>query len=158
MIRRTLLTAAIVIAAAIPAAADMLTYENSRFGTSVTFPLDVFDQIEQAPENGDGRTFSSEDGAELSIFGSNNAEGLTPDGLIDRLTGVGQDSGMPVEYKASGNSWAVVSGYDGDTIYYERHEFGANDIIHTVSMRYPRDLRDEYDPLVKPIVRSLSGP
>ena len=52
----------------------------------------------------------------------------------------------------------VVSGYDGEMIYYERHEFGADGVIHAVSLRYPTALRDAYDPLVKPVARSLQGP
>ena len=68
MIMRTLLAAALAFVAG-HAAADTLTYHNDRFGTAASFPAEVFDTIEPAPTNGDGRTFTSDDGAQLAVFG-----------------------------------------------------------------------------------------
>lgn len=155
---RTLLAAALAVVATHTASADTLTYENDRFGTTVSFPAEVFDGIELAPTNGDGRTFTSEDGAQLAVFGRHNIDDWSADELLDRLTRIGSNNDAEATYTASGDSWVVVSGYDGDSIYYERHEFGADGVIHAVSLRYPTGMREKYDPLVKPITRSLQGP
>ena len=70
----TSLSAALVACAlASPAIAKPFTYTNARFGTSVTFPDDVFTGQAEPPENGDGMTFLAEDGASLAVYGSNNA-------------------------------------------------------------------------------------
>lgn len=149
---------ATVLLLATAAAADSLTYRNDRFGTRITFPVDIFDQIAAAPENGDGRTFVAANGGELSVFGQYNTEGLSAKALLAVLVESGTRNGLPVTYKASGKSWVVVSGYDDDTIYYERYEFGANDVLHTMSLRYPVSERALFDPLVGPIANSLDGP
>lgn len=65
------------------ASAQPFTYTNARFGTSVTFPDEVFSQQSQPPANGDGMTFLVPDGASLAIYGSNNALEQTPDQLAD---------------------------------------------------------------------------
>lgn len=156
--RRFFLAAFIAVLPAFPASADSLTYHNDRFGTAASFPADLFGTIAAPPENGDGMTFLSEDGAQLAVFGRYNANDLTPKTLLGWLTGIGADNDAAVEYKATGSNWVVVSGHDGDMIYYERHEFGADGVIHALSLRYPDELRDIYDPLVGPIARSLDGP
>lgn len=138
--------------------ADTLTYDNDRFGTRISFPAEVFDRIDPAPSNGDGRTFVSADNAELIVFARNNANNVTVQALLKQLVDVAASNGIPATYKASGKNWVVVSGYDDTIIYYERHEFGADGIIHTMTMRYPVRFRDKYDPLVGPIARSLGGP
>ncbi|TCD11813.1 hypothetical protein [Oricola cellulosilytica] len=143
---------------AVAADADTLTYENERFGTSISFPADVFDRIDPAPSNGDGRTFVSSDDAELIVFARRKADGVTVQSLLKQLVDVASANGIPATYKASGKNWLVVSGYDDNIIYYERHEFGSNGVIHTMTMRYPVRFRDKYDPFVGPIARSLDGP
>src|SRR3712207_486861 len=40
-------------------------YTNERFGASAEVPLHVFRLVEPPPANGDGRAFTSQDGAEL---------------------------------------------------------------------------------------------
>ena len=58
----------LVVLGTAAAQADSLTYVNDRFGTTLTFPVDIFDRIDPPPANGDGRRFRSEDGAELAAL------------------------------------------------------------------------------------------
>jgi hypothetical protein len=53
-----------------PIGAGWSRYTNERFGTVAEVPLHLFNLVEPPPENGDGRTYKSKDGAELRIFGS----------------------------------------------------------------------------------------
>ena len=78
----------LLLGAATAAQADSLTYVNDRFGTTLTFPLDIFDGIDPPPANGDGRRFRSADGAELAAYGRFNALDQTPETLIEWETGL----------------------------------------------------------------------
>lgn len=131
------------------------TYENARFGTSATFPAEIFSREQPPPDNGDGQRWLSEDGASLAIFGSYNVLDETPTGkeAAARVNG-----GRKVTYSRTGQDWVVLSGTDGDRVFYERYVFGPTDIVHGIVIDYPASLKAKYDPLVGSIARSLRGP
>lgn len=135
-----------------PAFSQDFTYRNERFGTSATFPADIFSTALEAPAEGDGLGWVSPDGANIFVYGRENAGGETPRSVIAGRAGVDD-----VTYNRSGNRWAVVSGYRDGEIFYERYIF-RGDLIHSVSIRYPQTERATYDRLVGPITMSLRGP
>lgn len=135
--------------------AASLTYENDRFGTSVTFPADIFSQEQAPPDNGDGQRWLSNDGASLAVFGSYNVLDETPK---SREAGARVNGSRTVTYSRTGQDWVVLSGTDGDRIFYERYVFGPTDIVHGIVIEYPAALKAKYDPLVGSIARSLRGP
>ena len=138
--------------------ADTIDYRNDRFGTTVSFPGDLFETIRPAPQNGDGRTFTSADGAKLFVFGQFNALELNPELLLERSKDDAKARGASVSYSATGKNWAVISGTEDDEIFYERHEFGTEDVIHSMVLRYPVAMKPIVDPAVKQIADSLAGP
>ncbi|MAS04733.1 MAG: hypothetical protein CL534_08575 [Ahrensia sp.] len=149
----------LVLGAATAAQADSLTYVNDRFGTTLTFPLDIFDGIDPPPANGDGRRFRSADGAELAAYGRFNALDQTPETLIEWETGLLRQEGGVLTYSASGADWAVISGKQDGDIFYRRHEFSKDgSVIHSMDMRYPALASSIYDRLVGEIAGSLEGP
>ena len=137
--------------------ADSLTYVNDRFGTRITFPVDVFDAIDPPPVNGDGRRFRSSDGAELAAYGQFNALDLTPKSLIDREKENAPGRGRTITYSASGSDWAVVSGIENGNTFYDRHEF-ADGVIHSMELKYPQLASALYDRLAGEIADTLDGP
>ena len=160
MAKRSVLLAVILAAAAsIAAHADSLTYVNERFGTTLTFPLDVFDEIDPPPANGDGRRFRSDDGAELAAYGQFNTLDKNPESLVEWEAGIVGEDGGKVTYSASGKDWAVLSGTIGETIFYQRHEISSDgSVIYSMDMRYPALRSAFYDRLVGEIADSLKGP
>jgi hypothetical protein len=148
----SVLTLAMVAAA--PAAADTLTYRNSRFGTTITFPAELFEQRMEPPANGDGMTWISANGGSLAVYGANNALALDPEGLANQVAA----SGVEVTYRRVGRNWVALSGYEDGAIFYQRFEFGADDVIHGMLLRYPPSLRGVFDPLIADIAGSLGGP
>ncbi|MGE0499502.1 MAG: hypothetical protein AB7I79_09610 [Rhizobiaceae bacterium] len=161
---RTALSAMTLLAAlfALPASADTLTYGNARFGTTLSFPAELFDRRMEPPANGDGMTWvSTADGSSLAVFAFNNALEETPAGIIETMKTESGDSA--VTYTQFGDDWAVISGItkqpgEPEQIFYQRLEFGADDVIHSFLLKYPPALRAVYDPLVAGIAGSLDGP
>ncbi|KQZ13401.1 hypothetical protein ASD44_04400 [Mesorhizobium sp. Root554] len=137
------------------ALAAPFTYENDRFGTSATFPSDIFSQEQAPPENGDGLRWLSDDGASLAIFGSYNVLDETPK---TREAAAKAEKDRPATYSRTGKNWVVLSGTDGDEVFYERYVFGPTDIVHGIVIEYPASLKAKYDPLVGRIAGSLHGP
>ncbi|GAA4115166.1 hypothetical protein ACFFTN_19050 [Aminobacter aganoensis] len=135
------------------AMAEPFIYTNARFGTSVTFPLEVFTSRAGEPANGDGMTFLAPDGASLAVYGSNNALDQTPEQLADFSS-----EGVTITYRKVGKDWVVLSGHDGPDIFYHRLEFGRDGVIHAFLLKYPATTRSKYDPLVRAIADSLVGP
>lgn len=150
---RYLPAAVLMVAIAAPAFAKPFIYTNSRFGTSVTFPAEVFTTRTEEPTNGDGLLWLAPDGASLAVYGSHNALEQTPEQLADFSS-----EGMDVSYRKVGKDWAVLSGNDGKNIFYQRFEFGRNDVIHAFLLKYPTAAKAKYDPLVRAIAESLNGP
>lgn len=155
---RALLSTALLMGLCATAFADSLTYKNSRFGTTATFPAEIFDMIDPPPTNGDGRLFRSSDGAELAIYGQLNALDYTPEGMVSYARDNAAAEGREVTYAASGKDWAVISGVEGGTIFYQRHEFGADNAIHSMVLSYPETQKALYDKLAGAIAGSLEGP
>lgn len=156
MRRRAALSAtAFALLVAAPAHADSLTYVNERFGTTVTFPAELFDTRLRPPDNGDGMTWTSADGASIAAYGSNNALELDPKGVADQVAAT---PGVEVTYRKVGKDWAVVSGFQDGLIFYQRFEFGADNVIHAVLVKYPKAQHARYDRAVGEIAGSLGGP
>ena len=146
---------AMILATAIaaPALAKPFTYTNARFGTSVTFPDEVFTSHAEEPANGDGLLWLSPDGASLAVYGSNNALEQSPEQLADFTS-----EGLDVTYRKVGKNWVVLSGHDGPNIFYHRLEFGGDGVIHAFLLKYPASAKAKYDPLIGGIAESLNGP
>ena len=94
-------------------------YQNERYGTTIEYP-DIF-KPEPPPDNNDGRSFKSADGADFSVFASYNALDFDLAGFREFIV-KDLDAGAVVTYQAHGDNWFVVSGTKGaDRIFYERH-------------------------------------
>jgi hypothetical protein len=149
------LSAAIFLTLVETAATEPITYTNKRFGTSATFPSDIFSERQEPPANGDGLTWHSADGASVAIFGAHNALDETPK---SKEAEAKASSERKLTYSSIGKDWVVLSGTDGDLIFYERYLFGRSGTIHGVVLKYPQSLKAKYDPLVGEIASSIGGP
>ncbi|AZO62945.1 MAG: hypothetical protein E5X23_10330 [Mesorhizobium sp.] len=139
------------------AIAKPFTYVNARFGTSCTFPDEIFSDRLPEPENGDGQQWSAPDGASLTCWGNYNIDSDTPKGFVaDEKANTGP--GYKITYSKTGKNWAVVSGIKGDKVFNERRLFGKDGVIRTVWIEYPSSRKAKYDPLTGAIAASLRGP
>jgi hypothetical protein len=136
-------------------AENWTVYGNPRFGVFAEYPADLFQPL-PPPENGDGLSFRSRDGASLAIFGSNNIDGASPAAYESSLRSGGGDDYANVTYRASGAGWLVLSGLRGSDIFYEKYLF-SRDLVLGMVMTYPQALKAEYDPIAARIAKSLSA-
>ena len=126
------------------------TYANERFGMRFDYPDGVFSPREP-PENGDGRTFASED-ATLQIFAFENADGETAASLERRL--VGAEGYADVTYSPGGENWLVLSGFRGENIFYEKYLFGGGGVA-AFGLEFPAEQKPFYAPIVERIEDSF---
>ena len=161
-----LVTAVLCFVAAVPAAAQTArhwrTYQNDRYGTTIDYP-DLF-KAEPPPDNDDGRRFKSADGAEFAVFASYGALDFDLAGyrkyILEKL-----GPGKAVTYQANGDDWFVISGTEGDGIFYQRYMLShgkemAEGFVQGFVMSYPAALKQTYDPIVARMAktfRSCSG-
>ena len=94
-------------------------YTNVRFQYSICYPEDLLVPQGEA-ENSDGQKFLAKDGAQLIVFGQNNA-------LNDSLKQVQAETASrlagasgKVTYQAIKPGWFVVSGQNEQSIFYSK--------------------------------------
>lgn len=101
------------------------TYTNVRFQYSVCYPRDLFVPQGEA-ENGDGQKFLSRGGAQMVVFGWNNA-------LNESLRSVMKETGSRmagrsgrITYEVIKTKWFVVSGKTDGSIFYAKTILSGN--------------------------------
>ncbi|MBP9951815.1 MAG: hypothetical protein KBF27_08630, partial [Cypionkella sp.] len=130
-------------------------YENTRFGTRISYPSAYFN-AGQPPENGDGRRFSSADGqAYFLIFGQHGVFGLPQDEMMQHDKSLEDYQG--VSYEKPGDVWYVLSGLIGDATFYRKVILAPDGIIYQFEIRCPAAQKAAFDPVVTHMAQSF-GP
>jgi hypothetical protein len=97
------------------AASTLEPYVNARFGFAVDVPAAF--EAQPAPQNADGRTFRSPDGAaSLVVFGYQDAVGAGLEGLAERA----REDLDSLAYSARPPGGIVASGPAGEDVVYAR--------------------------------------
>lgn len=131
-------------------------YRNDRYGTFISYP-GVYFIAQPAPANGDGRSFVSVDGAaRFYTFSQFNAMAMTPDELAEQDKSLGgYDS---VTYERISDGWYVLSGRQGDAIFYRRAIVdGPDGLLRVFEISYPAARKAEFDAVVAHMAHSF-GP
>jgi hypothetical protein len=129
----------------------MLHYCNVRFAFCIDYPSHFV--VQPAPENGDGRTFKSQDGlVKMLVYGSNNS-------LLEKLeTRFNAESGSSdarkVTYKLFKPDFFVISGIENNNVFYQKVLF-KNDEYNTFLITYPVTKKKIYDPITAKISASF---
>lgn len=118
-------------------------------GFRYSYPANVFSPIES-----DGKPYfhyfaSTSSEAKFLVGAWNNAKGQSPEGLkrwlIENVGGYDETT-----YRPRGRSWFVLSGYRGDSIYYEKVMFSCGgSLVNVFAITYPVEQRDMYDRIVE---------
>ncbi|MDB5622727.1 MAG: hypothetical protein JWR39_1290 [Devosia sp.] len=137
-------------------------FTDPELGYRIEVPLDLYEPAGAATASGI-RNFSAVDGSgQLSIFGAPNTDGLSIAQLQEAVAASGQIEN--VTYRASGNSWFVLSGYDTDEngnqlVVYTKFLFNRDrSAFSAFEISYPEVERGRYHSIVTRIEKSLRAP
>ncbi len=148
--RMVLLVATCLIGSAAWAEGAWRPYYNDRFGVTADAPSDW--KMGPAPENNDGRIFTSPNGsATITISGSFSTMPHDEEVAI-RV----EQKGAAITYKKITPRLVVVSGTKSDRIFYSKSILSCHGTIwNDLRVEYPVADKDKYDALVAHVSASL---
>jgi len=130
------------------------SYTNDRFSFSIDYPASF--KMQPPPENEDGRTFKSKDGAtEMRVWGQYNAESLT---LGEKYNLALKGFNTKPSYMVLGKTSFVVSGLKEGKIVYIKTLYRKGkdtDVYYTLTIEYPASQRNAYDSTITRIANSF---
>jgi hypothetical protein len=122
-----------------------VTYTNPRLPFSIVVPASHFYAL-PAPPAGDGAVFVALDGsAEIRVWGAYNVLEQSLAELQEQA--LGEHAGDRVTYRRQGSDWFVISGFSGQSIFYEKVVLRA-DLMAGFVMTYPAAGRALFDQLL----------
>ena len=125
-------------------------YSNVRFGFSIDVPSDWEGQGESA--NGDGQHFvSSNKTTRLSVYGVPQGGSSLAEQYAEATK---PKPGRSVTYKAMQDGWFVVSGTEGQTIFYSRL-IRTSESFAQFDLRFDQASKAAIDPLIAPLSKSF---
>ena len=134
---------------------EWASMHHAKRGFAIAYPADVFQPVESQSE--DGRIFASRDGkAKLLVGAFENTSEFTLEAYREYLL---QQSyaGAKVDYARSKQRWFVISGTQGDTMFYERVTFTCGGkLVNSWVMLYPVAERAFYDRVVDAVAPTYS--
>ncbi|MBG0811603.1 hypothetical protein IY145_19825 [Methylosinus sp. H3A] len=127
------------------------SYHNPRFGTTADVPKDW--SMGAAPENDDGRVFTSPDKRSVIIVYGGFRTFQKEQEIADRLA---PGEGETITYKRRSKDWVAVSGTKGDRIFYRKSLLSCRGAVwNNVSIEYPASEKKKFDALVTRVSHSL---
>jgi hypothetical protein len=121
------------------------TYANSRFAYSICYPKNLLDPQGESP-NGDGQKFFAKDGAQLLVYGSNNALNESINDVFNRTASRLAGPSGKISYKAVKPAWFVLSGQHDSTIFYAKTLYG-KDLVLSFELTYDSSQSSVYNPV-----------
>ncbi len=163
---------AVLVTAGLPAAngaADEKwdVYGNARYGFSVCYPGSML-KPQGEPDNGDGNTFKSADGAvSVSVYAN---YGIEPDGGSKGMAAMyhlslddAQKKGYKVTYQVLKPALFAFSGVAGAgtpkarVIYQKTFERPSDKLEVSIEAEYPESRKAQVDPVVAKMAACLEG-
>ena len=129
---------------------DYETYDNDRFDYSISYPSNFL--IPQGVSaNGDGQRFVSRDNrVVMAAFGQHNAMEKS----LSELFEAEMKPNRTITYQVLKKKWFVVSGYEGDKVFYQKTML-KDDVIKTFHIEADRALQQMMQPMTEKIARSF---
>jgi len=128
------------------------SYKNPRFEFTVKYPANI--EKRKDPANSDGCEFVYEDGFNIKVYGSNEPSVMNL--KLDEIYKSELKNHKDVTYKTKKDNWYVISGYDGNMIFYEK-TFVGKESKNTLYIEYPSNLRDKYYDVISVISKSFTA-
>ncbi|MEQ8189522.1 MAG: hypothetical protein ABRQ39_16250 [Candidatus Eremiobacterota bacterium] len=134
-------------------------YSNARFGYDIEYP-DILVPQEEA-QNGDGRRFvSSDEKSVLIVYGAVDVLDTSVERMYTSAIDEYKKGGKKILYRVIDKNWFVLSGYDGDKVFYRKtmrqHQLEDDiDIDITFILTYPKSQKSTFDKITERISGSF---
>jgi hypothetical protein len=139
-----------------PVADQYTTYANSDFNYSIEYPANILSSI-PGSENINGKRFTSQDGqSELTVSAIFNRPGETAEESYQTALADYSRQGKVVTYKVLRQNWYVISGFDGNRVFYERTIFNSG-LIKQFKFEWPDSQRATYEQITNHISKTFTG-
>jgi hypothetical protein len=127
-------------------------YTNHKYGYLLAWPKKLL-VAQGESQAGDGQVFQGSDGrARLTCWaGFNDVQRKS---LWSMFQEAQNEADLKVTYKHMGKNFFVVSGFDGDDIFY-RKTIRDENITATFVLAYDKSLKAAFDPIAKDIGKSF---
>lgn len=130
------------------AADSWKTHPIERFGGAIDYPENVFAPEPREADEDDQVFVSTNDEARLAVGSWLNEGGFSPGELKNNLLRSAREASLT--YEPGGKTWFVLSGYEGDDIYYQKIMFSCGgSVVTAFGLTYPTASRTRYDPIVE---------
>lgn len=130
-------------------------YVNPESLTSAAFPTELFNRELPETYNGNGKSWASDDGAWLGVFGYFDVADVD---VLAQRAAERQGKAYEVVWVAKGRRWTSIYARSTERMYHARFEVGAYGMIHAFELSYPASQAATYDPVSISIADSLQGP
>lgn len=131
------------------------TYTNARFGYSLCYPATMLKSQAEA-DNADGRVFKGRNGAEMRVWGSNNAAETSLEDRMNRasmpVTDPNPRAYPRINYRKLYTDHYVVTGNSRDEDSFEKTYLKDGQFL-TVQIKYPQADAKTWKPVVARINR-----
>lgn len=128
------------------------TYYNSRFGYSIEYPSFLVNEM--GSQNNSGVVLSNENNTvKLTLWADNNALFLTLQEVYDNALA----ESVNVTYSNLGSKSYVVSGEEGEYVYYKNQVVGEGS-MNGFMIRYPKKDEEFFDDIVTKLYNTFNAP
>lgn len=119
-----------------------------QFGGTILYPQTVFEPVPRDTDEADQVFVATDDEARLAVGSWLNEGAFSPQELKNNLLRDAREASLT--YEPGGRTWFVLSGYEGDDIYYQKVMFSCGgNVVTAFGLTYPTAGRARYDPIVE---------
>lgn len=132
------------------------SYTNEKLGYSITYPKDIL-ILDEATANADEQVFKPVSGkAELRIFMDKrvdkNGTPIVFNAAYDQ--DIADKAGRQIAHSALSPNYYVISGLDGDMLYYQKTIFTKGALV-TAVLKYTKEEKDTFNAMLNPLFSSF---
>lgn len=128
-------------------------YENAAYNYSIAYPDTLLNEV-QLIGNDRGMEFASSDNeVRMLVFA---VEASTREDLDAQYRSALENPEAQIIYRARDENWYIVSGSDGDEVFYEKSLADAG-VLKTFRMQYPASQKAYYDAVTAIMSASFSS-
>lgn len=132
------------------------SYANEQLGYSITYPKDIL-MLDESTVNSEAQVFKPASGkAELRIYSDKRVDKSGAPLIFNAAyeEDIADRKGRQIAHSALSPNYYVISGLDGDMLYYQKTIFTKGALV-TAVLKYPKEEKDIYNAMLSPLFSSF---